>query len=266
MPYSRRMSTRYPGCLIVLIDQSASMAQPIAGNPGLSRAAALAQAVDLLLDELVDRCVKDESLPVMPWCDVAVLGYGGHGVRSMLAGDGFVSTAKLDELGAPTGADATGPRLQATRRWITPLADGNTPMAEAVARAHDLAARWIGGHPDSFPPVVLNITDGQANTGDPAAHAARLTALGTRDGGVLLFNLHLSGDTSAMVEFPSAPPQLGDPFATHLFGMSSVIPDPMVETSQFPLSPGARGFVFNGGATSLTRFFMWGTPFAAAGP
>ena len=104
----------------------------------------------------------------------------------------------------------------------------------------------------------------EADTGDPAVHATRLAALHTNDGSVLLFNLHLSGNTSAMVEFPSEPPSIGDPFAIHLFGMSTVIPDPMIETSRFPLQPGARGFVFNGGATSLTQFFMWGTPFAGA--
>ncbi|MFC4033433.1 hypothetical protein ACFO3J_18385 [Streptomyces polygonati] len=264
------MSSRYPGCVLLLIDQSASMGNPIAGDSaGTSRATALAAAADQLLDELVQRCL-DKSGRVMPWCDIAAIGYGGHGVRSMLqrpsreldAGSDpagvFVSTAVLDSY-AETTAAAHDP-LAPARHWIRPLSDGITPMSEAFTVTVALVRRWVAAHPDSFPPVVLHITDAQFNTADPTDQVTELTRLRTSDGAVLLFNLHMSGNTADMIEYPSRPPRIEDEFGRWLYAVSSTIPPQLAESSLFPLEPGARGFVLNGGAASLLRFFMWGTP------
>ena len=263
MAYSRRMSTRYPGCVVVLIDQSASMDQAIAGHTQSTRAQAVAAATDGLLDELVQRCLKNDD-SIMPWCDVAVLGYGGQGIRSIFP-QGFVSTADLDQYALPDTAETTGPTeiIGPLKRWITPVFDGMTPMAEALERAKRMVDTWIQAHPDSFPPVVLNVTDGRANTSDPQIPATQLRDLHTSDGHVLLFNLHLSDSIEQRVEYPATPPQVADDYAGMLYDMSSVIPPQLVETSQFPLKAGARGFVFNGGAASLLHFFMWGTPAGA---
>lgn len=270
MTYSRRMSSRHPGCIVLLIDQSASMAEPIAGDAARRpRATALAAAADQLLDELVQRCL-DKSGRVMPWCDIAAIGYGGHGVRSLLqrpaaqldAGTDparvFVSTADLDSY-AETVPD-TGDPLAPSRRWIQPVSDGMTPMVEAFTATVALVSRWVTAHPESFPPVVLHITDAQFNTGDPTPQTTALTNLRTADGSVLLFNLHLSGNAAEMIEYPAHPPRVDDEFAAWLYQVSSPIPPQLAEASLFPLEKGARGFVLNGGAASLLRFFMWGTP------
>ncbi|GAB3261045.1 vWA domain-containing protein [Kineosporia babensis] len=259
MTYTRRMSTRYPGCVVVLIDQSASMAEDIAGHTGITRAQAVASAADGLLDELVQRCVKDDD-QVKPWCDVAVLGYGGQGIVSMFP-PGFVSTSELDRFALPSATAQD--EFDTGMHWIKPMFDGHTPMAEALQRAHQMIRGWIQKHPDSFPPVVLNVTDGMANTADPHEPAAALRRLGTSDGNALLFNLHLSSSQAQRVEYPATTPVLEDKYAAALFDMSSEIPPQLVETSRFPLQPGARGFVFNGGAAALLHFFMWGTPVGA---
>ena len=87
--------------------------------------------------------------------------------------------------------------------WVEALANGATPMCGALARATELISAWIGEHPRGFPPIVLNLTDGEANDGDPIASARQLTQLRTDDGAVLLFNLHISDQGGTPITFPA---------------------------------------------------------------
>ena len=42
--------------------------------------------------------------------------------------------------------------------------------------------QWIAEHRDSFPPVVVHITDGESQEGDPRPYADPLRELATEDG------------------------------------------------------------------------------------
>ena len=68
--------------------------------------------------------------------------------------------------------------------------------------------------------MVINITDGEATDGDPSAPGDALKELGTEDGQLLLFNLHLSSHAGASIAYPSRERDLPDPFAGQLFRMS----------------------------------------------
>ena len=52
-------------------------------------------------------------------------------------------------------------------KWISPKAQGNTPMAKAFENAKRICSDWInwGNHFDCHPPIILNITDGEATDG-----------------------------------------------------------------------------------------------------
>lgn len=83
---------------------------------------------------------------------------------------------------------------------------------------------------DSFPPIVLNITDGEASDATPQtllAEAGSIKSVATRDGNVLLFNIHLAGSgtqTSAQC-FPSNREELPCiRYADLLYDMSSELP------------------------------------------
>ena len=92
---------------------------------------------------------------------------------------------------------------------MEPVAKGRTPMKAALQMAHRLAAAWCRKHPSSFPPIVINITDGEAT--DATAEellcvADRLKSLGTDDGSLLLFNIHVNAKPSqeeAVVKWPA---------------------------------------------------------------
>jgi hypothetical protein len=135
-------------------------------------------------------------------------------------------------------------------------------MCEALKLAHTTMSGWVATHPYSFPPVVINITDGEATDGDPAVEAEALRSLATQDGNLLLFNCHISGTSSESILFADHEEGLPDQFAKLLFNMSSVLPEAIRESAGregFKVSEKSRGFAFNADLVELIRFLDIGT-------
>jgi hypothetical protein len=146
--------------------------------------------------------------------------------------------------------------------WVHPTADGKTPMCGALRRAGTVVSGFLAEHPNAFPPLVINVTDGEANDGDPEVPAGKLRQLSSLDGHVLLFNVHISSRPGPAVEFPDREAGLPDHFARRLFRMSSTLPPPLWHQARqagLALSPNARGFVFNADLASVIRFLDIGT-------
>jgi hypothetical protein len=146
--------------------------------------------------------------------------------------------------------------------WFDAVARDGTPMCAALQRAQQVLSAWLGAHPGCFPPVAINITDGESTDGDPASAAQEVTKLASDDGNVLLFNLHLSSQRSNPIEFPDGEESLPDEYARLLFHLSSPLPGYMRRAAQqegFTVSDGARGFVFNADMVSVIRFLDIGT-------
>ncbi|MEU7427400.1 hypothetical protein [Streptomyces sp. NPDC040750] len=106
--------------------------------------------------------------------------------------------------------------------WMDPVTNGGTPMTRALGYAGSLVANWVEAHPSGFPPIVLNLTDGESTDGDPTSAAIALASHATADGAVLLFNLHVSGTGGTPVTFPDSDEGLPDTYARLLFQMSNV--------------------------------------------
>lgn len=281
--YSRPWGGRRPGCLIFLIDQSRSMADPFGAaqaDAGKRKCDMVASTLNGLLNELIvtNTIIRPGFTPeVRPRADVSVLSYSADSVKSAFAGElakkPFVSLTELqlrplaiekrkkkeiDELGQEVEVMLPFPL------WVKPQATGNTPMCAALERAAVLAANWAEGHPDSYPPVVINITDGMATDGDMSVPARKLCQVQTRDGAALLFNVHITTLTNSAVAYPADDRELpSDQVARFLFSISSAIPEsgrtflqPLLGRT---LRPGARGFIFNGDALSLRQMFVFAT-------
>src|SRR5262249_5046515 len=60
------------------------------------------------------------------------------------------------------------------------------PTGAALEYVKNIASAWCDSHRSSFPPVVIHLTDGEANDGDPEPRAEGLKALSTQDGSLLL--------------------------------------------------------------------------------
>jgi hypothetical protein len=268
MPYSAEISRANPTCFLFLIDQSKSMLKPMAGARGKTKAEGVADAINHLLYTLVLRCVWGNS--VLDRFHVGVIGYGLHvapGLGGTLAGKDLVPISDLArnplrvEQRSQPGDDGSTTSIRFPV-WFEPTGDGQTPMCATLTRAGTLLAGFLVDHPDCFPPVVINITDGMANDGNPDPLAVRLRQLSSNDGNVLLFNLHVSEQQATPIEFPDSETGLPDNFAKLLFRMSSPLPKGMWGAARekgLRPGPGTRGFVFNADLDSVIRSLDIGT-------
>jgi hypothetical protein len=274
MPYTAEISRQNPSCILFLIDQSGSMGDPFGGEPGRSKAERLADAINRLLFELSIRCTKDQTEGVRNYYEVGVIGYGprvGPTLGGKLAGQALVSIrdvannpARVEERRRKV-EDGAGGLVEETIRfpvWFDPVAQDGTPMCEALHLARSILAPWVQAHPASFPPIVINITDGEATDGDPRPAAGDLRKLATDDGNLLLFNLHLSSQPGAPILYPQDETGLPDEYARQLFQMSSLLPPHIREAAQsegYAIGPQSRGFVFNADIVEVIKFLDIGT-------
>lgn len=273
MPYSAEISRSNPSCFVFLIDQSGSMGDTFgAGESNKRKADALADAINKQLKELTLKCAKSEG--VRDYYHVAVIGYGASvspAFGGALAGRELVPISEIADKPARLEErvrkmdDGAGGLIDQTVKfpvWFDPKADNGTPMSQAFGKAAQLVQSWLAQHPNCYPPIVINITDGESTDGDPSAAAQAVQALASTDGPALLFNLHLSSQRAAPVEFPDSEAGLADDFARLLFRLSSPLPDKMRAIAQqegFNVGPSARGFSFNADLIAMIRFLDIGT-------
>jgi hypothetical protein len=272
MPHTAELSRANPTCVLFLIDQSSSMAEPFGGQPDKPKAQGVADGINRLLQNLVLKCAKADG--VRDYFYVGVLGYGG---RSAWALGGALAGQQL----VPISAVANQPlRVESRTRkvddgagglveqkfkfpvWFEPVARGKTPMCQALRVAAEVLQPFLARFPASFPPLVLNISDGKATDGNPEEPAAALRNLKTSDGNILFFNAHLSSAPARPIEFPALESELPDPDARLLFRMSSELPPRLqlaARSEGFHIVNGMRGFVFNADLVSVIRFLDIGT-------
>jgi hypothetical protein len=277
VPYEAEISRTHPTAFLFLIDQSGSMDENM--PEGISKARGAADAINKLIENLVTRCSKGKNAlgeeDVRDYFYLGVIGYNGHGLNDALPGPVALDALRpissvarhplRVEERQKSISDGAGGVIQVSAKflvWFDPVADGGTPMCEALRRAAEVVATFLTAHPDCFPPLVVNITDGQATDGDPEPEAAVLRELTSTDGGVLLFNVHISGDHGDGVFLPADQSQLGGTYARQLFRMSSQLPPLMLGRATdmgFSPAPGARGFAFRAGMERVIELLDIGT-------
>jgi hypothetical protein len=146
--------------------------------------------------------------------------------------------------------------------WIKPHAFGNTPMCEVLQLAESVIAGWVRKNPKSFPPIVINITDGDSTDGIPILNAQRIKQIETDNGNALLFNIHISETVSDPIMYPGDSNALPDDFARTLWAMSSVLPPTMQQFARslhYPITSESRGYGFNADMEAFSDFLDIGT-------
>lgn len=276
--YEQTISRSNPGSITFLLDRSDSMKLPW-GSSTMTLAEGAAKAINKILLELCIKATKEVGGAVRHYFDIGVFGYGAcaagtrEGVESALGGvlanEAIVPLPMLAgnplALRDETSVDA----MSVTARvpvWVEPVHGYRTPMCEAMATSGAHIYNWATAHPNSFPPIVINITDGLV-TDSPhqGAHleewAQRITSIETNHGPALLFNIFLSRDSGSGVLFPASAVGLPDP-GPQLFGISSVMPPGLIRnarSAQVPVEPGARALGFNADLAMLVKFLEIGT-------
>jgi hypothetical protein len=258
MAYEAEITRDNPGCFLFLIDQSASMADRVADrSENKTKAQGVADAINDLLNDLVTKCTGPSG--VIDYFDVGVLGYAEEVKSAFTSSLANRELAPLSEVAKYRSECASKGQSESLISFC-PVAAGNTHMSAALKRAYDVLAPWVLRHPASFPPIVINITDGEATDGNPIEPAQRLASLGTRDGNVLVFTCHISAKRDKPILFPRD--SKGIPaYGPRLFQMSSILPPKFLEAARklgFYVADDVRGFAFNAELTDLVKFLDLG--------
>jgi hypothetical protein len=271
MSHEAQISRNNPTAFLFVVDQSGSMSDRM--SIGKSKAEFVSDALNRTLMNLIGRCTKSEG--VRDYFEVGVIGYGGRGVDNGFSG--ALESRTLNPVSAieqnPTRVedrkkkmdDGAGGIVETSVKfpvWFEPRADGGTPMRAAITRAAEELAAWCDAHPESYPPTVLHVTDGESGDGDPEEIAANLAQLRTNDGPVVVMNIHVSSLGSDTIKFPSSESGLPDSYAKLLFRMSSPLPQHLATFAKdkgYNVSPESRGYMFNAEAGEIVDFFDIGT-------
>lgn len=275
MPYEAEISRTNPTCFIFLVDHSTSMQDPVMGVPGNPRKSEfVAESINRVLQSLIVSASKD--LDIRRYFQVAVIGYGFE-VKSAFKGnladselvwidDVYSNPLRIEERVRQEDRGEEGIVEITTRYpvWIEAEAKGQTPMCAAMNKAIEILSPWVEDHPDSYPPTVINLTDGESNDGDVKVPAGQLKQLHTSDGNVILLTVHASSNPySERVFFPDTDQYLPDHFSKAMFTMSSILTPNMQKTSSeilgIDLSETARGMVYNGDIAGIVQALEIGT-------
>ncbi len=287
--YSNTINSKNPTLFVFLVDTSGSMHDPwVSSSIGTSLSQSAAIALNEALYDLSLRaCMKDDH--VIDRVHIGAYAYGDDSVEWALPGlsedQGWVNAetwvpgySRVEKV--PVSEDAGRVITREIPIWFEPEADGSTPMCTAFRKAAEVVRAHMQAYPDSFPPVVINITDGwPTDTGVPIVNvedyspdwgevsraAAEITSQSCTDGEPLLLNIHITpqalGDNLTLL-FPAQAPAGSHDVVQSMVSISSVLPANFVlqgRKSGHDLKEGARGLILNADRTLLSDFLRIGT-------
>lgn len=255
--YSQRITTKHPCAFVLLLDQSGSMNDIIEDNNGTfkSKAEHLTIIVNNFLEEIILNCYTGHI--IKEYFEILIIGYGreddeGNSIvriawEGPLANKSWVGVnelrngSKRKETISVPNKRKFGPKILdlELKIWIDCYAEGVTPMKEALTVCKSYLDEWVFNHPNSFPPIVFNITDGAATDveefGEIVEASNELKKISTSDGNVLLFNFLLTENHENLVEFPLLSErnlfEMKD-YQAALFDASSNIPSSLIKHLQ----------------------------------
>jgi len=233
---------------------------------GKSKAQALSEVINKMLQELVLKCAKGDSdnpMGIRNYFYVGVIGYGGNGVSFSLGGQhhgkDLVSISDIAnfplriEERMKKLSDNAGGFVEVNVKfpiWFDPTASGGTPMKAAFEKVNTVIDKWLQQNPNCFPPVVIHITDGESTDGEPIEEMNKLKAKSSSDGNVVLFNLHTHARSPISITMPGSDTALPDQYAQMLFDGASTLPDIFKKVAKndfgMSLKEDAKAFLLNG--------------------
>ncbi|QQS28872.1 MAG: VWA domain-containing protein [Sphingobacteriales bacterium] len=240
--YNAEIRRDRPTAIVFLIDQSGSMSAGGLQYRGstLNKATAVARILNQTLEEIISKSKKDYGLG--NYIDIAVIGYGQNSksadfISKSINGTVWLSLSELEQKAIiktfkvikKVRGGGEKEQEETQHWWFEAIAANQTPMCDALKKATNLLKEWVGKNQDSYPPTVINITDGAATdaTNEKLLDAANsLKDLSTNDGNVLLFNCHIEDHDGDALCFPTTESDLpDDKYAQLLFRMSSILPE-----------------------------------------
>lgn len=176
------------GCLLVVVQSTATMAQPLRAHAGTSKV----QAACLLADEVLKSLLvahRANSLNGVNW-DVAVVSAAGRSSASLLRGterdDPFVALETLNQAGL--------------LRVEVPRLEGGEPRS--LGHAIQLVHAWARRHEDTLRPIVVHCTDEKGSSADYLRQFCSLDLFRRRCGSPIVLTCVFSDLVAGTPTFP----------------------------------------------------------------
>ena len=220
MSHEKKISRAHPGLIVVVLDDSVSMGENLDGTSD-PKYQWVERYFGVILDILLKRSteVRGNDTVVKPRYYLHVIKYGSN-----------------PELWASPEMD-----IEAAVRQFTDSGNslglgghlGGTDAQAAFSQAYDYLGQALAGERfrESFPPMVLHITDGESQT-DAQPPAEKVKQLSTNEGNILVVNAYIGTQTSLSYKDPDDFPGYLDvaeagpsEYNTRLFEMSSQAPE-----------------------------------------
>lgn len=278
--YEKEITSKYRTAFVIAVDCSRSMAEDTVTPDGrvTTKSIAVAEAVDRIISELIMRARRNGE--VRNYYDVALVGYWGEQVCPMIDPNRFfIPVSELEQCNpglravyrkAKLSSGEWSARAEMLECWMKPCAEGETPMFEALSYINHNVSEWCRRpqNADSFPPVIFNVTDGEASDCDAdelRSISGQLKSNHTSDGNVLLINIHISSniENPSMIFPVDSEIVLCDRYARLLADCSSVMPEPFNEMIRLQrgdyASPPFRAMGYNASMTELVTMLNVGS-------
>jgi hypothetical protein len=284
-PYSTPVTRLDPLGVGIIVDHSGSNRKAIAGGDlTRTKAFAIAQAVNTNLEAMVvvsqDGESPDTGEPKFKeYFHVLGMGYS-TGVRPLIGNAiEMLPVSKLVEHGKwvdQNGQPVTRHEDYATAQmhWVDAVHEGATHTGEALEAALPHFQAWVKANPNAPAPVVLHFSDGapEGGMGNHMRAAEALKALKTKDGNLVLMNVHVGesggqhmflNEKQLKVAIERAAPEEADALR-RMFIMSSPMPAPMIARAresfpEFEIHDDARAMVVNASDSTLAKLLEMGT-------
>jgi hypothetical protein len=235
-----------------------------------------AEVINKTINELIATNAAGETVKDRVF--ISLIGYGGSNIKDIRS-DYLSEYAEkplrvdIEAKRVSDGADGFFDMEIESPIFLEPVAAGITPMASAFEFAKKLIESWITRKNDNPVPVIINVSDGRPDGGNPEASKAEIintiTAateimnLETLDGNPLIFNVHI-GKNQNEIQFPELIEELvGDEMSKFLFKISSRVPDVYKRAAKNldinNLKTNSKGFISNASPESLIKFINFGS-------
>jgi hypothetical protein len=270
MQEQAQINRKNPTAFLFVVDQSLSMGyvMPAVNKP---KAKHVADVINRTILNLIDLCNKADG--IRDYFYIGVIGYNGKGAKNALFDDkGILNSVsqvadnvkKVEHIieKVDNGLGEIAEKYIEFPVWMEPDADGETPMCEAFDLAKKTLEEWCKNNPNSYPPTLIHITDGDSTDGNPESIAEDIKKLCTLYGNALIFNLHVSSFDANTIEYPFSDNNITDEYAKMLFKMSSVFPEHLISKANdrgYRVVNDSRGFIFNADAVDVVNFLEIGT-------
>lgn len=255
-----------PGCVILLIDESAAMDAPVQeeSQQAAAQPKRKSESVATAVNAMLRRLSESGSF------DVALVGYKtdasdqpvvGSRWGGTLAGRDFVSLSEVG--GAPVEVETRnrkvpnpagfGPPVDQPVEfpvWYQPELDGKSPQVAGFSHCQSLLNSWLeSAGPDPGTPVVIHIFSGGSGDGNPQKVIDEIKGIELSTGSPLVLQAHLSSSkTVPATKYPANRYYLPVGPQKDLFLRCSVVPDHLVtslKAAKVPVVENAVAMVFN---------------------